>query len=78
ELQSLFNLPELDWGIVLVEKKATISCSVTNNNYRPSNQTSIKGLYLAGDYTNTGYPSTIEGAVLSGKAAANKFILDKS
>jgi hydroxysqualene dehydroxylase len=70
ELQAVFSLPELDWGIVLIEKKATINCSVTNNKLRPSNQTPIKGLYLAGDYTDTGYPSTLEGAVLSGKTAA--------
>ncbi len=70
ELQSLFTLPELDWGIVVTENKATINCSVNNNQYRPNNHTPIQGLYLAGDYTNTGYPSTLEGAVISGKKAA--------
>ncbi len=70
ELQAIFSLPELNWGMVLVEKKATINCTVTNNKLRPCSQTPIKGLYLAGDYTDTGYPSTIEGAVISGKTAA--------
>ncbi|MFK5984613.1 MAG: hydroxysqualene dehydroxylase HpnE [Pseudomonadota bacterium] len=74
ELQALFSLPELDWGIVVVENKATINCTVENNQHRPSNSSPIKGLYLAGDYTDTGYPSTLEGAVKSGRKAAELVI----
>jgi len=74
ELDSLFSLPKLSWGVVIKENRATISCSVSNNKYRPSNHTPIKGLYLAGDYTDTGYPSTLEGAVRSGKIAADLMI----
>jgi squalene-associated FAD-dependent desaturase len=74
ELDSIFTLPKLAWGIVIKENKATINCSVTNNKYRPCSQTAIKGLYLAGDYTNTGYPSTLEGAVKSGNTAAELII----
>ena len=38
---------------------------------RPDQKTSIKGLTLAGDYTKTPYFATMEGAVVSGKTAAN-------
>jgi uncharacterized protein with NAD-binding domain and iron-sulfur cluster len=37
---------------------------------RPDNATPVPGLYLAGDWTRTGLPATIEGAVRSGLAAA--------
>jgi squalene-associated FAD-dependent desaturase len=74
ELQSLITLPKLDWAIVVKENKATINCTVKNNRLRPSNQTPIKGLYIAGDYTNTGYPSTLEGAILSGRKATEPVI----
>ncbi len=37
---------------------------------RPRQATSVPGLYLAGDWTKTGWPSTMEGAVRSGYLAA--------
>jgi hypothetical protein len=37
---------------------------------RPEPDTPIAGLFLAGDWTNTGLPATIEGAVRSGQRAA--------
>ena len=37
---------------------------------RPGPVTPVAGLFLAGDWTNTGLPATIEGAVRSGNAAA--------
>jgi squalene-associated FAD-dependent desaturase len=51
---------------VICEKKAAFSCDVGINQHRPSSNTSLEGLFLAGDYTQTGYPSTLEGAVQSG------------
>jgi uncharacterized protein with NAD-binding domain and iron-sulfur cluster len=44
---------------------------VNINDIRPENATSVKGLFLAGDYTNTGYPATLEGAVRSGLKASS-------
>jgi uncharacterized protein with NAD-binding domain and iron-sulfur cluster len=38
---------------------------------RPGPRTSIAGLLLAGAWTDTGWPATLEGAVLSGHAAAS-------
>jgi squalene-associated FAD-dependent desaturase len=37
---------------------------------RPGPETSVPGLVLAGSWTDTGWPATLEGAVLSGHAAA--------
>ena len=37
---------------------------------RPGPSTSVPGLVLAGAWTDTGWPATLEGAVLSGHAAA--------
>ncbi|NDD57620.1 MAG: Carotene 7,8-desaturase, partial [Verrucomicrobia bacterium] len=38
---------------------------------RPGPVTSVENLFLAGDWTETGLPATIEGAVLSGFKAAD-------
>ena len=64
-------------SFVIREKRATFSCDVNVNDIRPTNSTNIKGLYLAGDYTNTYYPATLEGAVRSG-ITASKLIIDKT
>lgn len=64
------NKPALINSFVIREKRATFACTVNINDIRPKNTTDVKGLYLAGDYTDTGYPATLEGAVRSGIAAA--------
>lgn len=56
--------------MVVREKRATFDCRVGINKLRPSNVTPIDGLWLAGDYTDTGLPATLEGAVRSGIRAA--------
>ncbi len=57
---------------IFKEKFATILSSTDNIRKRQNNSTNIKNLYLAGCYTDTGLPSTIESAVLSGKLAAEE------
>jgi squalene-associated FAD-dependent desaturase len=57
-------------SIVIKEKRATFSPSPGLEAIRPLPETSFSNLFLAGDWTNTGFPATIEGAVLSGKKAA--------
>lgn len=57
-------------SFVMREKRATFSCRVGINARRPAAQTPVQGLWLAGDYTATGYPATLEGAVRSGHHAA--------
>jgi uncharacterized protein with NAD-binding domain and iron-sulfur cluster len=37
---------------------------------RPPARTAVPNLFLAGDWTATGWPSTMEGAVRSGRLAA--------
>lgn len=59
---------------VIREKRATFACSVGVESHRPANTTPLKGLWLAGDYTNTGYPATLEGAVRSGVECAHRII----
>jgi hydroxysqualene dehydroxylase len=56
--------------LVLREPKATFASSPELERLRPGPQTGVPGLYLAGDWTATGLPATIEGAVRSGEAAA--------
>jgi squalene-associated FAD-dependent desaturase len=73
ELQSL--VPDLKGARLLhsrvvKEREATISHTIESDRIRPGPQTRIGNLILAGDWTDTGLPATIEGAVLSGRRAA--------
>ncbi len=61
-------------SLVIKEHHATFSASVLVESARPEPITPIKNLFLAGDWTNTGLPATIEGAVLSGHRCANEII----
>jgi hypothetical protein len=68
------SLPEARglWPIratVVREKQATFSLA-PGQPARPGTRTPIDGLFLAGDWTDTGLPATIEGAVVSGNRAA--------
>ena len=54
---------------VIREKRATFSLAL-NQPARPGSATRIRGLFLAGDWIDTGLPGTIESAVVSGHAAA--------
>ena len=49
---------------------ATLSCDA----HRPAAVTSTANLFLAGDWTDTGWPATIESAVRSGRAAARALL----
>lgn len=57
-------------SIVVKEQHATFSASLASEGVRPQTRTSVKNFLLAGDWTDTGLPATIEGAVLSGHRAA--------
>lgn len=58
------------WRVVK-EKRATIRQTPQQNSLRPSAKTQWGNLYLAGDWTDTGLPATIEGAIRSGNQAAH-------
>ncbi len=57
------------WQIVK-EKRATFAATVDENARRPGAATAYANLVLAGDWTATGLPATIEGAIRSGHRAA--------
>ena len=56
-------------GVVVREKRASFSVA-PGQPPRPSTQTGVPRLLLAGDWIDTGLPATIEGAVVSGHMAA--------
>ena len=57
-------------SIIIKEKRATFSATNDVEKIRPSTQTPLLNFYIAGDWTNTGLPATIESAVISGFKAA--------
>jgi squalene-associated FAD-dependent desaturase len=58
------------WQIVR-ERRATFEATPEQNALRPGAATAWKNLFLAGDWTDTGLPATIEGSVRSGDRAAD-------
>jgi squalene-associated FAD-dependent desaturase len=71
EVQEVAGLsaPLPPWQIIK-EKRATFAATPAQDALRPGAETQWRNLALAGDWTQTGLPSTIEGAIRSGLAAA--------
>jgi uncharacterized protein with NAD-binding domain and iron-sulfur cluster len=59
----------LNWRVVTVPQ-AVFSLQPGVDRIRPLQNTSIENLFFAGDWTATGWPGTMEGAVWSGYSAA--------
>ena len=59
---------------VIKETAATFSPEPGVDRWRPKQETTINGLFLAGDWTDTGWPATMEGAVRSGYLAAEALL----
>lgn len=59
---------------VVKETAATFSPRPGVDRWRPSQRTSLPNLFLAGDWTATGWPATMEGAVRSGYLAAEAIL----
>ena len=66
------RMPEVKHHRLIVEKRATFDA--IPGLARPTHQSPWPRLSLAGDWTDTGYPSVLEGAVRSGLAAANQLM----
>jgi len=61
---------------VVKEMAATFSPQPGAERWRPSQRTPLPNLFLAGDWTATGWPATMEGAVRSGYLAAEAILSD--
>jgi zeta-carotene desaturase len=61
---------KLEKAAVVKEVHATFSCTPGLDEFRPQAETGWRGIFLAGDWTATGWPATMEGAVRSGYLAA--------
>jgi hypothetical protein len=56
--------------VLIKEPHATFSPRLGSERSRPDHRTPLQNLFLAGDWTRTGLPASIEGAVLSGYRCA--------
>jgi hydroxysqualene dehydroxylase len=76
EVARVTGLPEAQpnglppWQIVR-ERRATFAATPAQDARRPGAETQWRNLVLAGDWTNTGLPATLEGAIRSGNRAAD-------
>jgi len=61
-------------SVVIKEKRATFVPRPGLESLRPGTETEISNFFLAGDWTNTGYPATIEGGVMSGEKAGKRVL----
>ncbi len=74
ELRDVFpaaRQAQLVHAVVIKEKRATFSATPGAEARRPPQSCAVDRLYVAGDWTDTGLPATIEGAVISGYRAAD-------
>jgi uncharacterized protein with NAD-binding domain and iron-sulfur cluster len=55
---------------VIKEQRATFSAAPKTEHLRPTAESGLPNVILAGDWTRTGWPATMEGAVRSGYLAA--------
>ena len=72
EVAAVSGLPkELPPWQIVRERRATFAATPDENAKRPAAGTAWRNLFLAGDWTSTGLPATIEGAIRSGNRAAD-------
>ncbi|TVP95743.1 MAG: FAD-dependent oxidoreductase [Planctomycetaceae bacterium] len=66
--------PRLLAARVVTDPQAVFSVSPAVEMARPASKTEFSSLHLAGDFVQTGWPATMEGAVISGRQAANSLL----
>ena len=77
ELQEIFPAARdarLIRSRIVTDPTAVLSVRPGIESVRPHSKTPVENLFLAGDWTQTGWPSTMEGAVRSGRQAASQFL----
>jgi hypothetical protein len=75
DLNRAFGLgPDIPTHRVVREKRATFAATPAMLRKRPAAVTADKNVVLAGDWTDTGLPATIEGAIRSGNKAAEAIL----
>ena len=74
-IRTRLKLPKAQHSRSVWQAHATFLARPGSERLRPGNKTAIGGLYLAGDWTSTGWPACLEGAVLSGQNAARETVL---
>ncbi len=78
DVATVMQLPiELPPWQIVRERRATFAATPEENAKRPKAETAWRNLFLAGDWTATGLPATLEGAVRSGNRAADLANLDR-
>jgi uncharacterized protein with NAD-binding domain and iron-sulfur cluster len=70
--------PEMPPWQIVKERRATFSATPQQDSKRPAAATEWFNLVLAGDWTQTGLPATLEGSVRSGNIAAGIIAARKS
>jgi zeta-carotene desaturase len=68
---------QLRKATVIKEVNATFSPEPGSDRWRPGQKIPLANLYLGGDWTRTGWPATMEGAVRSGYLAAEALLADR-
>ena len=67
---------KLEKATVIKDLNAGYSALPGSESYRPGTRTPWRRIFLAGDWTSTGWPATMEGAVRSGYQAAEAILAD--
>jgi hydroxysqualene dehydroxylase len=65
---------QLERALVVKQREATFDATPGIRRLRPTQVTPLRNLFLAGDWTDTGWPATMESAVRSGRMAAQAVI----
>lgn len=66
--------PPMPQSRVVKERRATFAATAEQDRRRPGPRTALANVVLAGDWTATGLPATIEGAIRSGRTAATALL----